>query len=92
MSVIETCMHCRHGIHNGDTAWSLNVHHERAEEDLRPDGSHGVCIEVLKAWVILYLCEDCMKRYAAEWTHKQMSDPKRYFDDPQIPDATDGEL
>ena len=91
MSVIGTCMHCRHGIHSGDTAWSLTVHHERAEEKLRADGSQGVCIEVLAAWMVLYLCEDCMKRHAAEWMHEMVSDPKRSFDDPQSPDATDGE-
>lgn len=91
MSVIETCMHCSNGIRNGDIAWSLNLHREKPEECLRPDGSQGVCIEVLEAWVVLYLCEACVRRYAAEWMHKQTSDLKRSFDDPQIPDPTDGE-
>ncbi len=92
MSVIETCMNCSNGIRNGDTAWSLNVHHERAEEGLRPDGSQGVCIEVLEAWVVLYLCEDCMKKHAAEWMQTQTSGSKRFCDDPQISDTTNGEL
>lgn len=92
MGVIGTCMHCSHGIRNGDTAWTLNVHHEKAEEGPRPDGSHGVCVEVIEAWTVLYICEDCMKKHATEWMHTRACGSKPSCNDPQIRDTTDEKL
>lgn len=88
MNLIGKCMHCNCGLRIGDTTWTLNVHHEKTEEGSRPDGSQGVCIEVLDSWEILCICEDCMKRHTENWTQRQGAGPKRFGDDLQIPDKT----
>ncbi|QDT50488.1 hypothetical protein Pan258_45660 [Symmachiella dynata] len=80
MDVIGTCMQCRCRLHSGDTAWTLNVHHERAKVDPRPDGSQGVHIEVLDSWEILCICEDCMHRHRESWTQRQGHGPNQADD------------
>ena len=92
MSVIGTCMHCKRGIHIGETAWTVNVHREKADERSQPDGSRRVCIQVMDAWEILCMCEDCMKKHTAEWMQTQAFGSRWFCDDPQIRDTTNGEL
>ena len=63
MDLIGKCMQCERGLRIGDTTWTLNVHHEKSMKGLLPDGSHGVRIQVIDSWVILCLCENCMKKH-----------------------------
>ena len=92
MCFTGTCMHCKRGINLGETAWTVNVHHEKAEERSQPDGSQRICIQVIDAWEILCVCEECMKKHTAEWMQAQAFGSRWLSNDLRIRESPNGEL